>query len=317
LEIAGLRTVFDDGRHNAFTDLAWWRDSLWVVFRTATSHDSDDGAVMVLRSDDCGRTFSVVARLSTELDDRDPKLLPLDDRLLVYACGHSAGRFVPEVAASADGVEWSPLTPIYKEGVWLWRPRRFWGRVWCAAYHIADPDDRSTWHVDLLRSRDGITWKKHATVVEDHCPTECDLWMDESQVMWIVVRRDAGPGTALLARAASPYHKFRTWDLATVVQGPVVKSWSDWVVIAGRAVNGSGARRTAVWSLTFADDGSPRIQSVLGLPSGGDTSYPGITAIDGELYITYYSEHESVGQPGYRAGCGPSRIYFARIDTDE
>jgi len=42
------------------------------------------------------------------------------------------------------------------------------------------------------------------------------------------------------------------------------------------------------------------------LPSGGDTSYPGLVWHDGELWMSYYSSHE-----------GKTSIYLARIAIDE
>ena len=43
------------------------------------------------------------------------------------------------------------------------------------------------------------------------------------------------------------------------------------------------------------------LQPVLTLPSGGDTSYPGLVWHEGQLWISYYGSHE-----------GKTNIYLAR-----
>ena len=44
------------------------------------------------------------------------------------------------------------------------------------------------------------------------------------------------------------------------------------------------------------------LTEVLTLPSGGDTSYPGLVWHDGLLWVSYYSSHE-----------GKTSIYLAKV----
>ncbi len=44
------------------------------------------------------------------------------------------------------------------------------------------------------------------------------------------------------------------------------------------------------------------LQPMLTLPSGGDTSYPGLVWHDGQLWVSYYSSHE-----------GKTSIYLATV----
>jgi hypothetical protein len=46
------------------------------------------------------------------------------------------------------------------------------------------------------------------------------------------------------------------------------------------------------------------LQPVLTLPSGGDTSYPGLVWVEGQLWISYYSSHEK-----------PTSIYLAKVKS--
>jgi len=42
----------------------------------------------------------------------------------------------------------------------------------------------------------------------------------------------------------------------------------------------------------FVTDLKGNIKKVIELPSGGDTSYPGLVIYDGKLWYSYYSSHE-------------------------
>ena len=48
---------------------------------------------------------------------------------------------------------------------------------------------------------------------------------------------------------------------------------------------------------------SGRLTEFLRLPSGGDTSYPGMVYHEGLLWVSYYASHE-----------GKTSIYLARVD---
>ena len=60
-----------------------------------------------------------------------------------------------------------------------------------------------------------------------------------------------------------------------------------------------GAART---SLAWLDPEAGTLAEFLKLPSGGDTSYPGLVWKDGILFVSYYSSHE-----------GKTSIYLAKV----
>jgi len=309
VELQELRTVYDDGKHNAFTDLQRWRDAWWITFRSGTGHVGIDGDVLILRSEDL-ENWEEVVRLDTGLDDRDPKLLPLEDGLRSYFFTWDADYQVCHsyVAESSDGLEWSEPRPIYEDMVRVWRPRRFGEVYWCAA-HVLYPTRaaRETHRVDLLRSDDGFEWEKACTVGDLHTPNESDLWIDEDGVMRVFIRRETGPKTALLAIAEPPYTEWDVTDLGVVVQGPIALPTDAGIWVAGRSYDDDGSK-TMLWSLEGKE-----LRHLLTLPSGGDTSYPGMVRDGDTLWMSYYSEHESQDDEGYRQGGGPARIYLAEL----
>jgi len=269
---------------------------------------SADGDVVVLRSDDLA-TWEPAARIDTGEDDRDPKLLATDDDLRVHFGSYDGERYQSQFALTRDGSAWSAPQAIYKPNVWLWRPRwvgpkRHGERAfWCAAYHMPDVTDLASWHVDLIGSDDGVAWKKRSLVAAEHCPDECDLWIDGRGRMRVIARRDAGPRTSILAEAEPPYERWTLRDLGTTVHAPVVVAADAeaglpaWV--AGRAIEQDGAR-TAIWRLT--EDG---LEPMLTLPSGGDTSYPGMVWWGDRLIVSYYSQHGAAG--------GASAVHVAEV----
>jgi hypothetical protein len=86
LELVSQVKIWDEGKHNAFTDLIRWHDRWYCTFREADGHVGGDGRLRVLQSDD-GETWTSVALVAEAgIDLRDPKLsITPDDRLMITA----------------------------------------------------------------------------------------------------------------------------------------------------------------------------------------------------------------------------------------
>ena len=61
-EILEVRKIWDEGRHNAFTDLVRWKDRWWCTFREGEDHVGGEGAIRILTSTD-GSKWESAARL--------------------------------------------------------------------------------------------------------------------------------------------------------------------------------------------------------------------------------------------------------------
>jgi hypothetical protein len=55
--------------------------------------------------------------------------------------------------------------------------------------------------------------------------------------------------------------------------------------------------------LAWLDVENKKLTPILQLPSGGDTSYPGLVWRDGFLWVSYYSSHEA-----------KTSIYLAKVE---
>ena len=122
-----------------------------------------------------------------------------------------------------------------------------------------------------------------------------DLWLGiDVGTMAALVRREAGNRHAWIGTSRHPFTEWSWHDSGHSLGGPnfiVLPNGEMWA--AGRS-----SERTTVLGRLYPD----RFEQMLTLPSGGDTSYPGLAWHDGMLWISYYSSHE-----------GRAAIYLAQV----
>jgi hypothetical protein len=295
-----VRRIWDEAPHNAFTDLIRFNDRWYCVFREGKAHVSPDGAIRVISSDDSKKWTSAARIASKGWDWRDPKLtVAPDGRLMITA---AIARRPPDkeihqsfVCYSKDGTNWASL-PIADSFWWVWRTTWHKGAAYAVGYNTASGDS-----IRLYHSKDG---KKFETLVdrlfERGEPNESSLLFGADDAALCLVRRDGKPNSAMLGSAMPPYTSWQWKDLGVQLGGPQLVRLSDGrIVAAGRRYDGSV--RTA---LHWLDPKAGKLTEFLKLPSGGDTSYPGLVWHDGKLYVSYYSSHE-----------GKTSIYLAVVDV--
>jgi len=310
MRIVEVRKVFDDGRHNAFTDLIWWRGELYLTFRSATDHMSRDGCIRILRSPDSG-AWEPAAILNTECDDRDPKFLATPERLFLYSPGWLPGeghetelRRATVVANTDDGASWSDFEPCVEPNVTFWRPRTFGGAHYVAAYSSAPRrEDMASWRVQLLRSRDGLTWEEVSVIHPGHGANETSLSFAPDGTLTALVRRGEQPGLPAICRARPPYEEWQCASAQRFLQGPMLERIGQRMLVVGRCREGGEVRTGLFWLR------DTRLDLIGLLPSGGDTSYAALApGGEGRWLLSYYSSHE------YDTGSrGPAAIYLATL----
>ena len=316
-----MKRVYADGRHNAFTDLAYWRGHYYLCFRHAASHMSMDGEIRVMRSADM-RTWEPCGALNTLGDDRDPHFAATNDALYVYFgtwdLVHGEGPAPPDrgavrthCASTADGERWSEVRGVYKPGWWLWRVRWHDGAFYSPAYTAVRPKPSSR-ETRLLRSEDGIEWSLASVVTKERMAGEADVRFQPDGSMWLITRTGDGDGNALWFRSDPTRTTWESTNTGALVHAPVIAKWRERYFIAGRGRGAEGSV-TRVWELV---DGCAEEQ--ITLPSGGDTSYPGLVAdpasLSGNeptLFISWYSQHERDDIPN--GGQDTSSVYVGRI----
>ena len=122
-------------------------------------------------------------------------------------------------------------------------------------------------------------------------PTEAVVRFGDNETAYCLQRRDGKPphNTAFLGVSVAPYTQWQWHDLKMYFGGPnFIQIPSGQWIAAGRLLN-NGVATTALAEL---DVEQKSLRPILSLPSGGDTSYPGLVWHDGKLWMSFYSSHE-------------------------
>ncbi len=311
VELVSVEKIWDEGQHNAFTDIIRFRDRWFVSFREGEGHVyGEDGTIRIITSAD-GETWESAALLVEEgVDLRDPKLSVTPDGRLMLIAGGSVyeGRdFVsrqPRVAFSDDGFEWGSTIRVCEDGDWLWRVTWHNGKAYGFSYAPIPQDGEEAgsqeWQLTLYVSDDGIDYTPVCRPDVPGRPNETTVRFLDDDTMIALVRREAGSTNSWIGTAPPPYTEWSWHETGYRIGGPNFIILPDGSMWAGGRYYPGGA------TTVLARFGPQTYEPVLTLPSGGDTSYPGFVWHDGLLWMSYYSSHEN-----------KSSIYLAKIRIQE
>lgn len=302
LKLESVQKIWDKDPHNAFTGLTRFKDQWFCVFRTGKAHVSPDGSLQVLSSKD-GKTWKPVARISSETSDlRDAKISVTPEGQLMLSGAAALPQPNPVKHQSMnwfsdDGTHWSKGYKIGDPSVWLWGMKWHNGDVYSIGYHTGKEGPRFT---RLYKSSDG---KDYETVVDKLFDTgytnESSLVFTKDNTCYCLLRRDAkGANTGLLGVSRPPYTDWEWKDLGVRIGGPDLFQLPDGRFLATVRLYSPKAHT----SICQIDVEKGTLSELLGLPSGGDTSYANMVLHDGLLNVSYYSSHE-----------GKTSIYFAKV----
>jgi hypothetical protein len=308
VEVIEVNKIWDKAPHNAFTDLVRWNDGFYCAFREGRGHVSTDGKIRILESKDAHRwdSAALVALVGYDLRDAHLSVTP-DGRLMLL--GGAAPRKKDNQSAptgtfasfSQDGKRWTKPQIVVQPGRWLWCVT--WNKA--KAYGVSYTAGKGTRHLDLLVTTDGINYKQHvAKLFEQGYPTEVTLRFDTDGICYALVRRDrygTEPSSALLGVSRPNYKQWQWKDLGADFNGfggpNLIRIPNGHWIAAGRMHQGG-----AHTALTYIDVENGTMTKLIKLPSGGDTSYPGLVWHKKMLYVSYYSSHE-----------GKTSIYLAKV----
>jgi hypothetical protein len=295
------RRIWDAAPHNAFTDLLRFKDRWVCVCREGTTHLTPDGKLRVIESAD-GKQWAPAALVSLPgADLRDPKVcLTPDGKLMLTgaAVRVAAGAKTHQTMAwlSDDGRTWDGGADIGEKNFWLWRVTWAGDTAYGVGYPTGQPGG-----VRLYSSRDGRQFDTLVpSLFTEGQPNEHALVFLNDGTCLCLLRRDGGTKTGQLGVAKRPYEQWKWTDLGKQIGGPAMLRLPDGRLVAGVRLY-DGRVRT---SLCLVDAGMGTLTEALALPSGGDTSYPGLVFHDGLLWVSYYSSHE-----------GKTSIYLAKVDV--
>ncbi len=308
VEIIDVKKIWDKAPHNAFTDLLHWKNTFYCAFREGRGHVSTDGKIRILESKDANHWHSAALITLTGFDLRDAHLsITPDNRLMLI--GGAAPRKKDNQSAptgsfasfSHDGKQWTTPQIVVQPGRWLWCVTWNEGK----AYGVSYTAGKGPRYLDLLTSTDGINYIQHVPkLFEEGYPNEVTLRFDTDGTCYAIIRRDRhekDPYTALLGISKPDYKYWQFKDLGTDFNsfgGPnLIKIPSGHWLSAGR-MHQDGSHT----ALTYIDIKNATMTKLTKLPSGRDTSYPGLLWHNNMLYVSYYSSHE-----------GKTSIYLAKL----
>jgi len=306
-ELVSVKKIWDQGNHNAFTDLIRFRDKWYCTFRESEGHVGGDGKLRVIESND-GETWESAALLTEEgVDLRDPKFsITPDNRLMIVGGGSIyqgtktlQGR-QPRVAFSADGHSWTTPQRVLAEGDWLWRVTWHDGKAYGVSYDSSPKPsaggDAPDWTLKLYSSDHGVKYDLVTALQVPDRANETTLRFLEGGEMMALVRREGGNKLAWIGTSLPPYKDWKWHETKHQVGGPnFIRLPNGELWAAGRSY--PGGAKTVLAKMT-RDSYEP----VLTFPSGGDTSYAGLVWHQDLLWMSYYSSHE-----------GKASIYLAKI----
>jgi len=304
LELIEVRRIWDAAPHNAFTDLVRFQGRWYCAFREARSHGVPGaGKIRVIRSYDAVAWQSVgLLDIGPQHDMRDARLnVAPDGRLMLNAAAAplaSVSQRQSLVWFSRDGSTWSDGPhKVGEPNWWLWcvqvHPD---GTIYGVGYGDTTTPRRTT---RLYRSTDGIAYTTLLpTLTSQPLTGETALLFRPDGTAVALVRGDVRTGQSFVGVAGGDYTQWTFRPLNQGLGGPELLQLADGTILAATRLYKPATRTSLCW----LEPESAQLVELLALPSGGDTSYPGMVWHDGKLWVSYYSSHE-----------GKANIYLAQV----
>jgi hypothetical protein len=312
-------------RSNNNLSIAMHEGRLFLAFRTSPIHFASPRArLIVLSSPDLGRSWAYETSISTGHDLREPLLIEVGGRLLLYyvELDERFYRFAAlaqwRSARCGPGC-WTPPESWGSRDEVTWDLKVRGGRAWMTSYRNKRYDTQlRPIDVRFQTSSDGLAWRDTGSgPVYRGGATETAFEFDRGGTLWAVTRNEDGDRTGFGSQVASAEPgALADWrfpsqsDPAKFDSPRMFRHGRDIYLVARRNLGpGFGTRfpsfagasrkllewtsyslqpkRTAIYRL---DQAARRFEAVVDLPSAGDTAFPSIVRLSPhELLIANYS----------------------------
>ncbi|MEX2512450.1 MAG: hypothetical protein WD398_06060 [Cyclobacteriaceae bacterium] len=305
-----VEKVWDKAPHNAFPDLIRFKNNFYATVREGNNHmPNNSGQVRIIRSKN-GEDWESIGLLEKEnMDVREARLsvTPEGKIMVLTAVGiYDKGykELYPMVSFSdKKGMNFSSLEKstmdISPSLDWIWSLTWHEGTGYGVIYQIKGEE----WETHLLKTQDGKHYSLVAPLEIPGRPNEATIRFDNDEKMHVLVRREAGDTMGMLAISKFPYKDWEYHKLPIRLGGPNFLFLDDEnIVIGSRDYRDDSSRKTGI----FISDTKGAIKRSIYLPSGGDTSYPGMIFYKKQLWVLYYSSHEE-----------KTSIYLAKIPVNQ
>lgn len=315
-----IKRIWDRGGHNAFTDITYFKDRLFIVFREGDGHipnkdNTGNGKIRILSSVD-GEFWEPAALIELDgIDLRDPKISVTPKKKIMIVMGGSVYdkgelKSISSYVSMSDpnGKKFSTPEQIeFDENLksdfdWLWRVTWYDKTGYGVMYQANVDGEKGKSKAYLVKTSKGYEYELVKELEIDGDPNEATIGFFSGAEMMILIRRGGDDQMGMMGTSKAPYTDWSWEKLDFKLGGPDFDIIPINKILIGTRVYGEDGPYTA---LLLGKKGEP-FKEVMRLPSGGDTSYPGMFSIAGYVWLTYYSSHE-----------GKASIYYTRIPYSE
>ncbi len=295
--------IWDNGSHSAFTSLIKFKGEYYCSFREGESHIFDkegkaEGKVRVIKSSDGINWESVAFLDKSGYDLRDPKLSITPEGKLMVIIGGSiyedrklTGR-IPQVSFSEDGCVFTDPIPVSIDDSatngtdWIWRVTWEGETGYTAMYSLFENDEAK---LCLLSTKDGVNFDLVTKFDISGYPNEATIRFDSKGDMYMMVRRERENQKGYWGKSSPPYTDWTWKEMDFRLGGPDFIFLNDDLIVMGTRSHYISFAKTVL----LIGNGTEKFQEVCVFPSGGDTSYPGFIVEGDQLWVSYYSTHET------------------------
>lgn len=271
--------IWDNANHNAFTTLVTFDGYLYCAFREGNSHRSFDGKIRIIRSKDLKNWKSVGLISSKNEDLRDPKMVILDNQIILLFVSRTQDKHYSYTYSSSDGLKWKYLDKT--NDTWRWNATIYDNTIYSVGYSGIDKEGQ------IYKTTNGVNWysvKKPFFKNKYSQTSETKLFFTSKGKMFAIARNEKGNQHATLGTSNFPYSNWSWQDLGIRLGSPAGIMLNDSTILAvARTYN---PMRTSMLKIDV-NDASYKLLSHL--PSSGDCGYADISIFNNEYYISYYT----------------------------
>ncbi len=339
----GLDARFEVQTANNNLDVVRHHGRVYLAWRSAPSHFAGTDTVINVASSEDELAWRFEASFRMQRDLREPRLLSLGDRLLLYVSRLGANPFdfqpqgVSVSERTADG-NWSALEATGPRGAIAWRLKQYAGEALMVLYRGGEnlySFNGEPMTVELWRSPDGRRWRPysdHGAVVLRGGGSETDFAVDRSGQLFGVVRNEAGDadgsGSKLCHASGATLGGWVCKTDHRKYDSPLVFEHDGEIYVVGRRnLSGDGrydvssdrgpvgivknelayittAKRCTLWNWIKAED---RLGFVLDLPSRGDTCFASRLDTEDPERLALYDYSSDIAGPELPWSAGQRR----------
>ncbi|MDO5570301.1 MAG: hypothetical protein Q4F97_02395 [Bacteroidales bacterium] len=308
-----VKKIWSNDKYCAFTSLIEFKGVYYCAFREAESHifDRDEearGAVRIISSKD-GEQWTPVALITKPGTDlRDPKLSITPSGKIMLLMGGSVYKnknleaSYTQICFSDDGKSFSNPIDAKMDHDFLGNKNWLWNLTWhknkgyVINYNYVKPGDT---RIFLMETSDGISYKIVSSIDLKDFPNEATIRFSKKNEMFVIVRKDAGDRKGYWCSSLPPYNQWNCKQIDVKLGGPdFIFLDNNNFLLGSRCLKDDSKPKTAL----YLGNKDGNIKELVEFPSGGDNSYPSILKVGKEVWISYYSQHES----------GNCEIYLAK-----